>query len=79
MSSCANPCPDLPTVTLEPQVGQLSYTAEGAATLPVTCSAQDSNPPAQVTLKKLGVTASLITEPSSVNPCVMLNSTLKLH
>ena len=47
----SNPFPtlDLPTVILEPAVAEVEYnTDEGTASIPVTCSAEDSNPPAQV-------------------------------
>ena len=33
---------------MEPAVAELQYSDEGDAMLPVTCSAEDSNPPAQV-------------------------------
>ena len=40
---------DLPTVILEPAVASVEYdTGEGTASIPVTCSAEDSNPAAQV-------------------------------
>ena len=43
------PTLDLPTVILEPAVVEVEYnTDEGTASIPVTCSAEDSNPPAQV-------------------------------
>ena len=48
----SNPPPptlDLPTVILEPAVVDVEYnTDEGTASIPVTCSAEDSNPPAEV-------------------------------
>ena len=43
------PTVDLPTVILEPAVAEVEYdTGEGTASIPVTCSAEDSNPAAQV-------------------------------
>ena len=64
------PTLDLPTVILEPAVAEVEYdTEEGTASIPVTCSAEDSNPPAQVSCFNIQMLSKLLRWVESTSKC----------